>query len=81
MGHGWTTLKFLQVGIGGLILYSSAAEGHIPGILLGSLFTLAGLLGSGQCCMGNTCYTGTSVKSKKIDSTTETEYEELDTDK
>ncbi|MCX6317921.1 MAG: hypothetical protein NTW29_11560 [Bacteroidetes bacterium] len=81
ISHGWSTLKFLQVGIGGLILYTSAGEGQIPGILLGSLFTFAALVGNGQCCMGNACHTGAADTNTKVITTTETEYEELDADK
>ena len=32
---GWTTLKFVRVGLGGLILYSSIESGEVAGILVG----------------------------------------------
>ena len=72
---GWTALKFIRVGLGSLILYSSVESGHIAGIILGGLFTLFALLTDGVCCAGGGCYT--PVK-KNISSTNENiEYEEL----
>jgi hypothetical protein len=41
---GWTFLKYLRVGLGGLILYSSLQAGHSAGIVLGALFTISSLL-------------------------------------
>jgi hypothetical protein len=73
---GWTTLKFIRVALGILILYSSIDTGQISGIVLGGIFTLISLLTDGVCCAGQ-CYmpvkkTGTAT-DKSI------EYEELDT--
>jgi hypothetical protein len=72
---GWTALKFIRVGLGSLILYSSVESGHIGGIILGGLFTLFALLTDGVCCAGGSCYT---PGKKNISSTNENiEYEEL----
>ncbi|MBL7744170.1 MAG: hypothetical protein JNN00_11895 [Chitinophagaceae bacterium] len=73
---GWTLLKFIRVGLGGLILHSSIQSGHITGIVLGGLFTLFALLTEGVCCAGNACYIpqkgkSSSPKHENI------EYEEL----
>lgn len=72
---GWTSLKFVRVGLGGLILYSSAESGQVTGIIVGGIFTLFSLFSDGACCAGGACYTNVNKKS-----TTETEnidYEEL----
>lgn len=72
---GWTILKFLRVGIGSLILYSSLRSGHIAGIVIGGLFTLFALFTDGVCCTGGSCYTS---GNKHISSVNENiEYEEL----
>lgn len=73
---GWTTLKFIRVGLGSLILYSSFESGQIVGIIVGSLFTLYALVTDGVCCIGGSC---NSVSDKKNSSSIETvEYEALD---
>lgn len=72
---GWTILKFIRVGLGSLILYSSVQSGNIGGIILGSLFTLFALLTDGVCCTGGSCY---NPVKKNISSTNKNiEYEEL----
>lgn len=73
---GWTTLKFIRVGLSVLILFSSIAEGHIPGIILGAFLTGISLITEGVCCFGGAC----SVTAHNQNSTQETkiEYEELD---
>lgn len=73
---GWTLLKFIRVGLGSLILYSSIQSGHVAGMIVGGLFTIISLLTDGICCSGaGSCY---SPGSKKISSTHEMkEYEEL----
>jgi hypothetical protein len=74
---GWTALKFVRVGLGGLILYSSIESGQVSGIVLGGLFTVISLLTDGVCCAGGSCYTpvkkNNSLKDENID------YEELGT--
>lgn len=74
---GWTTLKFLRVGLGGLILYSSIEEGNTAGMILGGLFTAVSLFTDGVCCFAGNC----NVPQKKNDSSTseKIEYEELGT--
>ncbi|MBI5371852.1 MAG: hypothetical protein HZA79_07485 [Sphingobacteriales bacterium] len=73
--NGWTTLKFIRVGLGGLILYSSIDEGQVPGIFLGAFFLVFALLTDGVCCAGNACYTAPpATKTKSIENI---EYEEL----
>ncbi|MGZ8510696.1 MAG: hypothetical protein ACXWWA_09985 [Chitinophagaceae bacterium] len=73
---GWTLVKFIRIGLGSLILYSSIQSGHIAGIIAGSLFTLVSLLTDGVCCTAagscnNPGNKNTSSTHKKI------EYEEL----
>ena len=74
---GWTALKFLRVGLGGLILYSSIAEGNTAGMILGGLFTVISLFTDGVCCFTRSCYSppkkNNSSKPENI------EYEELGT--
>ncbi len=72
---GWTVLKIIRVGLGGLILYSSIETGHIAGMIVGGLFTTFSLFTDGVCCAGGSCYTS----SKKLNSSTieNTAYEEL----
>jgi len=72
---GWTLLKFIRVGLGVLILYSSIKTGHIAGRILGGMFTVFSLVTEGVCCAGGSCYTS----SKKQDRSTieNTAYEEL----
>ena len=73
---GWTMLKFIRVGLGSLILYSSIESGQVFGIVVGSLFTIVSLLSDGVCSAGGSCYT---VPGKNNPSSIETiEYEELD---
>lgn len=74
---GWTTLKFIRVGLGSLILYSSIESGQVSGIIVGSLFTLLALFTDGVCCGGGGCYAPTK-NSKSTDSET-IDYEELGT--
>jgi hypothetical protein len=52
---GWTTVKFIRVALGGLILYSSIQSGHLTGMIIGGLFTVMGLIGGGACCAGGAC--------------------------
>ena len=74
---GWTLLKWIRVGLGGLILLSSAGSGHIAGMVAGGLFTLFALFTDGVCCAGGGCYTPVS---RNISSSTENiDYEELGT--
>jgi len=74
---GWTTLKFIRVGLGILILSSSVVEGHLPGIILGVVFTGISLITEGVCCFGGSC--ATINYSQKTAEQTEIEYEELGT--
>ena len=74
---GWTTLKFIRVGLAVLILSSSMVEGHLPGIVLGGLFTGISLITEGVCCFGGSC-TAINYNQKNTEQT-EIEYEELDT--
>lgn len=71
---GWTLLKFVRVGLGSLILYSSAESGQVSGMVLGGLFTIYSLFTDGVCCGGGTCY---RPHPKKTTDETIT-YEELD---
>jgi hypothetical protein len=74
---GWTTLKFVRVGLGGLILYSSIESGQVIGMIVGTFFTTISLLTDGACCAGGGCFTSAT---KNDSSTTEMiEYEELGT--
>ena len=75
---GWTTLKFVRVGLGLLILYSSISEGQVPGIFLGGFFLVFSLLTDGVCCAGNACYTppARNLNQKTVENT---DYEELGT--
>ncbi len=74
---GWTSLKFVQVGLGGLILYSSIESGQVFGMIVGSFFTTLSLLTDGVCCASGGCYTS---PGKQDSSTKEMiEYEELGT--
>jgi hypothetical protein len=73
---GWTLLKFIRVGLGSVILYSSIQSGHIAGIIAGGLFTAISLLSDGVCCgVTGSCdgpaNKNLSSKHEKI------EYEEL----
>ena len=74
---GWTTLKFVRVGLGSLILYSSIQSGQVAGIVLGSLFTAIALFTDGVCCAGGACYTPNNKNNSSTPSTIE--YEELGT--
>jgi hypothetical protein len=74
--RGWTLLKFMWVGLGSLILYSSVQSGQIGGIVLGGLLLVLALFTDGICCAGGACYipdskSDRSVKQENI------EYEEL----
>lgn len=71
---GWTALKFIRVGLGSLILYSSIESGQVPGIIVGGIFTLFSLLTDGVCCAG-ACYTPASTTD--LSKTGDIEYEEL----
>ena len=73
---GWTTLKFVRVGLGCLILYSAVGSGEVPGIILGGLFLLFSLVTDGVCCAMGGCFAppvskNNPAKDKNI------EYEEL----
>ena len=72
---GWTALKFVRVGLGSLILYSSIESGQVAGIILGGLFTGISLLTDGVCCAGGSCYTAPQKNNSSPTSTIE--YEEL----
>lgn len=75
---GWTSLKFVRVGLGGLILYSSIEDHQVTGIVMGSLLTVLFLLSDGVCS-GGSCYY--NPVTKKDSSTIEnTRYEEVDTE-
>lgn len=74
---GWTALKFLRVGLGGLILYSSFEPVQVTGIIVGTIFTLFALFTDGVCCAGAACYR--PVKKEALKETENTEYEELGT--
>lgn len=74
---GWTVLKFLRVGIGGLILYSSIDSGQVTGMILGGFFTLISLFTDGVCCVGGSCYT--PIKKNNSSPNETIEYEELGT--
>lgn len=73
---GWTLLKWIRVSLGGLILYSSLAEGQTGGIFFGAFFLLFGLLTDGVCCAGNACYPVSRPTNGKTD-IENTDYEEL----
>lgn len=72
---GWTFLKFIRVGLGSLILYSSVQEGQAAGMILGAVFTLFALFSDGSCCMAGNCYI--SQKNDSLQTDKEPEYEEL----
>lgn len=74
---GWTALKFVRVGLGSLILYSSIESGQVAGIVLGTLFTAISLLTDGICCAGGVCYTPDKKNNSSPSSIIE--YEELGT--
>ena len=57
----WTALKFVRVGLGSLILYSSIESGQVSGMVVGSLFTIFSLLTDGVCCAESSC--DTAVKN------------------
>ncbi len=73
--NGWTALKFLRVGVGSLILYSSIQSGQVPGMVAGGLFTLMSLFTDGVCCTGGNC--STTVKKNNSSTPSTIEYEEL----
>jgi hypothetical protein len=72
---GWTALKFVRVGLGGLILYSSIESGQLPGIFLGGLFTVISLFTDGVCCGGSGCYA--PVKKNNYSTPENIDYEKL----
>ena len=72
---GWTALKFVRVGLGDLILYSSIESGQVSGIILGGLFTIISLLTDGVCCAGGGCYT--TGKKNDPSQNENIDYEEL----
>lgn len=74
---GWTALKFVRVGLGSLILYSSIDTGQVSGIVLGGLFTIFSLFTDGVCCAGNSCYT--PIKKNNSSKPSTIDYEELGT--
>ena len=72
---GWTLLKFIRLALGLLVLVSSVLENHVPGMILGGLFTLIALLTDGVCCAGTACHgTGRQLKTTHPENT---DYEEL----
>jgi hypothetical protein len=74
---GWTALKFVRVGLGSLILYSSIESDQVSGIILGGLFTIISLFTDGVCCAGGSCYT--TAKKNNSSTPENIEYEELGT--
>jgi len=72
---GWTALKFVRVGLGGLILYSSIESGQVSGVIVGGLFTLISLFTDGVCCVGGGCYA--PVKKNDPSKNENIDYEEL----
>lgn len=72
---GWTGLKVLRVILGGLILYSSIAESHVSGIVLGGVFILFSLFTDGVCCAGAGC--SVPVKNDPSQRPENITYEEL----
>lgn len=72
---GWTLLKFIRVGLGILILYSSARDGHIPGMIAGGLLTMISLFTDGVCFAAGGC--AAPVHKKNNVNIENTEYEEL----
>jgi len=72
---GWTALKFVRVGLGILILYSAIDTRQVPGMVLGSLFTIFALFTDGVCCAGGSCYT--PINKNNSDIKENIEYEEL----
>lgn len=72
---GWTTLKFVRVGLSGLILYSSIESGQVAGIVAGGLFTAISLFTDGVCCAGGSCYS--SVQKNNYSTPSTIDYEEL----
>jgi len=74
--RGWTVLKFIRVGLGSLILYSSIQSGHIAGMIFGGLFTIISLFTRGVCCTrAGSCY---NPRDENIPTGKRIEYEELD---
>ena len=74
---GWTALKFVKVGLGSLILYSSIESGQVSGMVVGGLFTIFSLFTDGVCCAGGGCYS--PVKKNNASTPSTIEYEELGT--
>ncbi len=74
---GWTALKFVRVGLGSLILYSSIESGQLSGIIIGGLFTIISLFTDGVCCAAGGCYT--PVKKNNSSTPPTIDYEELGT--
>ena len=74
---GWTALKFVRVGLGSLILYSSIESGQVSGMVVGGLFTIFSLFTDGVCCAGGSCYS--PVKKNNASTPENIEYEELGT--
>ncbi len=73
--NGWTALKFVRVGLGSLILYSSIESGQVSGIIIGGLFTIISLFTDGVCCTAGSC--NTAVKNNNSSSPSTIDYEEL----
>lgn len=72
---GWTTLKFLRVGLGSLILYSSIDSGDVTGIILGGLFLVFSLFTDGVCCGAACSYR--PVNKNNASTIENTDYEEM----
>lgn len=70
-------LKVIRVGLGGLILSSSAGTGHVAGMVLGGMFTIFALFTDGVCCTAGGCTA--PVPKNNTSSIENTEYEELGT--
>lgn len=72
---GWTILKFVRVGLGSLILYSSIESGQVIGIIVGGLLTTISLFTDGVCCAVSSCYSHSNKNNLSLNETIE--YEEL----
>jgi len=72
---GWTLLKFIRVGLGSLILYSSIQSRYIAGMIFGGLFTIISLFTHGICCArAGSCY---NPRNENVPTDKKIEYEEL----
>lgn len=72
---GWTALKFIRVGLGSLILYSSIESGEVSGIIPGGLFLVFSLFTDGVCCGAACSYR--PVNKNNASTIENTDYEEV----